>query len=77
MCNNGFYFLQDLENSVGELSEGQRPRLTAAAENILMGHSAYMQQPVTNAESSDQRCAPKPLSQQCDTVTGIHQNIAS
>uniref|UniRef100_A0A8C0HXE3 KIAA0586 n=1 Tax=Balaenoptera musculus TaxID=9771 RepID=A0A8C0HXE3_BALMU len=63
------YHSEDLENSVGELSEGQRPRLTAAAENILMGPSAYMQQPVTNAESSDQRCAPKPLSQQCDTVT--------
>ncbi|XP_065728005.1 protein TALPID3 isoform X3 [Phocoena phocoena] len=68
----------DLENSVGELSEGQRPRLTAAAENILMGHSAYMQQPVTNAESSDQRCAPKPLSQQCDTVTDdIYEDLCA
>ncbi|XP_058285463.1 protein TALPID3 isoform X13 [Hylobates moloch] len=60
----------DLENSVGELSEGQRPQLTAAAENILMGHSLYMQPPVTNAQSLDQQCDPKPLSRQFDTVSG-------
>ncbi|XP_007466108.1 PREDICTED: protein TALPID3 isoform X2 [Lipotes vexillifer] len=72
------YHSEDLEDSVGELSEGQRPRLTAAAENILMGHSAYMQQPVTNAESSDQRCAPKPLSQQCDTATDdIYEDLCA
>ena len=75
MCDNGVYFLQNLENSVDELSGGQRPSLTA--ENILLGHSAYTQEPVANTESSDQKCAPKPLSQQCDTVTGIHQNTAS
>uniref|UniRef100_A0A8C3W1F3 KIAA0586 n=1 Tax=Catagonus wagneri TaxID=51154 RepID=A0A8C3W1F3_9CETA len=61
---------EDLENSVDELSEGQRPRLRAAAENILLGHSSSMQQPLANIESSNQRCAPKPLSHQCDTVTG-------
>uniref|UniRef100_A0A452UQB8 KIAA0586 ortholog n=1 Tax=Ursus maritimus TaxID=29073 RepID=A0A452UQB8_URSMA len=60
----------DLENSAGELSEGQRPRLTAAAENILLGHSVSMQPPATNAEALDQKCGPKPLSQQFDTVTG-------
>lgn len=61
---------------MGELSEGQRPRLTAAAAvNVLMGHSVHMQQPVANAESLDQKHALKPLSQQCDMVTGIHQNI--
>ncbi|XP_047287970.1 protein TALPID3 isoform X18 [Homo sapiens] len=60
----------DLENSVGELSEGQRPQLTAAAENILMGHSLYMQPPVTNTQSLDQQCDPKPLSRQFDTVSG-------
>ncbi|PNJ70569.1 KIAA0586 isoform 15, partial [Pongo abelii] len=60
----------DLENSVGELSEGQRPQLTAAAENILMGHSLYMQPSVTNAQSLDQQCDPKPLSRQFDTVSG-------
>ncbi|XP_058423001.1 protein TALPID3 isoform X2 [Diceros bicornis minor] len=64
------YHSEDLENSVGELSEGQRPRLTAAAESILMGLSVCMQPPVANAESLDQKCAPKPLSQQFDTVTG-------
>uniref|UniRef100_A0A8C8WNI2 KIAA0586 n=1 Tax=Panthera leo TaxID=9689 RepID=A0A8C8WNI2_PANLE len=60
----------DLEYSAGELSEGQRPRLTAAAENILLGHSVPVQPPATNAESLDQKCAPNPLSQQFDTVTG-------
>uniref|UniRef100_A0A8I5T1Q6 KIAA0586 n=1 Tax=Pongo abelii TaxID=9601 RepID=A0A8I5T1Q6_PONAB len=64
------YHSEDLENSVGELSEGQRPQLTAAAENILMGHSLYMQPSVTNAQSLDQQCDPKPLSRQFDTVSG-------
>ncbi|XP_045666316.1 protein TALPID3 isoform X2 [Ursus americanus] len=64
------YYSEDLENSAGELSEGQRPRLTAAAENILLGHSVSMQPPATNAEALDQKCGPKPLSQQFDTVTG-------
>ncbi|XP_071971876.1 protein TALPID3 isoform X2 [Engystomops pustulosus] len=30
------------ENSMGEISEGQRPCLTPAAEQILAGHSAFM-----------------------------------
>lgn len=30
------------ENSMGEISEGQRPCLTPAAEQILVGHSAFM-----------------------------------
>ncbi|XP_023582010.1 protein TALPID3 isoform X3 [Trichechus manatus latirostris] len=64
------YHSEDLENSVGELSEGQRPRLTTAAEKILMGHSVYMQQPVANAESLNKKCDPKPLSQQFDTISG-------
>lgn len=34
----GGYHLEDSDSSVGELSEGQRPRLTRAAERILMGH---------------------------------------
>ncbi|XP_042638366.1 protein TALPID3 [Orycteropus afer afer] len=65
---------EDLENGVGEVSEGQRPRLTAAAENLLMEHSAYRRQPIANAESLDQKDEPKPLSQQFDIVSGIHQN---
>nr|XP_012306381.1 protein TALPID3 isoform X2 [Aotus nancymaae] len=64
------YHSEDLENSMGELSEGQRPQLTAAAENILMGHSLCMQPPVTHAESLDQQCDPKPLPQQFGTVSG-------
>ncbi|XP_046935525.1 protein TALPID3 isoform X1 [Lynx rufus] len=64
------YPSEDLEYSAGELSEGQRPRLTAAAENILLGHSVPVQPPATNAESLDQKWAPNPLSQQFDTVTG-------
>ncbi|XP_073923994.1 protein TALPID3 isoform X3 [Castor canadensis] len=64
------YHSEDLENSVGELSEGQRPGLTAAAENILRGQPLYMQQPVANAESLDQQCDPRLLFQQSDTVSG-------
>ncbi|NXG70250.1 TALD3 protein, partial [Baryphthengus martii] len=39
------YHLEDSDHSVGELSEGQRPRLTRAAERILLGHSVYMNHP--------------------------------
>uniref|UniRef100_A0A8C0K6L3 KIAA0586 n=1 Tax=Canis lupus dingo TaxID=286419 RepID=A0A8C0K6L3_CANLU len=42
---------QDLENCAGELSEGQRPGLTAAAENIFPGRSVSMQPPATNVGS--------------------------
>lgn len=42
-----------------------------------MGHPVYKQQLVAEAESLNQKCALKPLSQQFDTVTGIHQNTAS
>lgn len=31
--------MQDSDDSAGELSEGQRPRLTRAEERILMGHA--------------------------------------
>ncbi|XP_066130342.1 protein TALPID3 isoform X1 [Saccopteryx bilineata] len=57
---------EDLESPLGK---GQSLRLTAAAEN-LMGHPVYKQQPVANAESWDQKCALKPLSQQFNTITG-------
>ncbi|XP_055292609.1 protein TALPID3 isoform X3 [Moschus berezovskii] len=67
VSQQALYHSEDLENSVGELSEGQR--LTAAtAENIFMGLSTYVQKPVAKAESSDKKCALKPSSQQCDTV---------
>uniref|UniRef100_A0A8P0SYT0 KIAA0586 n=1 Tax=Canis lupus familiaris TaxID=9615 RepID=A0A8P0SYT0_CANLF len=64
------YHSEDLENCAGELSEGQRPGLTAAAENIFPGRSVSMQPPATNVGSLGEKCAPKPLSQQFDTVTG-------
>lgn len=50
---------EDLDNSVGELSEGQRPRLTAAVENILMGRSSCVQKPAANAESFSQLDEPR------------------
>ncbi|XP_069321094.1 protein TALPID3 isoform X2 [Eulemur rufifrons] len=69
------YHSEDLENSVGELSEGQRPRLTAATENVLLGHSFCGQQPVANAQTLNQQCDSKPLSQQFDTVSdGIDED---
>uniref|UniRef100_A0A8D2AMJ9 KIAA0586 n=1 Tax=Sciurus vulgaris TaxID=55149 RepID=A0A8D2AMJ9_SCIVU len=64
------YYSEDLEHSVGELSEGQRPRLTAAAEKVLKEHSLYLQQPVANAESLNQPCDVKPFFQQFDTISG-------
>nr|XP_023401980.1 protein TALPID3 isoform X9 [Loxodonta africana] len=70
VSEQAIYHSEDLENSVGELSEGQRPGLATAAENILMGLSVSMQQPIANAESLNQKCDPKPLSQQFDTVSG-------
>ncbi|XP_009869963.1 PREDICTED: protein TALPID3, partial [Apaloderma vittatum] len=41
-AQGGMYHLGDSDDSVGELSEGQRPRLTRAAERILMGPSISM-----------------------------------
>ena len=61
---------------MGELSEGKR-LTAAAAENLFMGLSACVQQPVAKAESSDAKCGLKPSSQQCDMVAGIHQNTPS
>ncbi|XP_048217810.1 protein TALPID3 isoform X1 [Perognathus longimembris pacificus] len=63
------YHPEDLDTSVGELSEGQRPRLTAAVENILMDQSFYMPL-LIHAESVDQQCDTRPLFQQSSTVSG-------
>ncbi|OXB72186.1 UNVERIFIED_CONTAM: hypothetical protein H355_016588 [Colinus virginianus] len=41
-AQGGRYHLEDSDDSAGELSEGQRPRLTTAAERILMGHPVNM-----------------------------------
>ncbi|KAG5206754.1 hypothetical protein JEQ12_018327 [Ovis aries] len=67
ISQQAIYHSEDLENSVGELSEGQRLP-AAAAESVFMGLSAHVQPPVARAESSDAKCALKPSSQQCDTV---------
>ncbi|XP_039175438.1 protein TALPID3 isoform X1 [Crotalus tigris] len=59
---------EDTDNSAGELSEGQRPRLTKAAESILMGHSVYMGQ--TTNHVSKELSQQVPSSGQCDNVAG-------
>ncbi|KAM6202135.1 protein TALPID3 [Rhynchocyon petersi] len=66
----GDFHSEDLENSVGEVSKGQMPRLNRAVESMLMGHSGPMQQPVTNADSLDPNCNLKLLPQQFDHVSG-------
>ncbi|XP_014726882.1 PREDICTED: protein TALPID3 isoform X3 [Sturnus vulgaris] len=49
----GIDHLEDSDGSLGELSEGQRPRLTRAQERILMGNSIFMEHP--SAQSSGNR----------------------
>ncbi|KAJ7402483.1 hypothetical protein BTVI_85948 [Pitangus sulphuratus] len=49
----GIDHLEDSEGSVGELSEGQRPRLSRAEERILLGHSLFLARPA--APSSGNR----------------------
>ncbi|ERE72313.1 hypothetical protein H671_5g15127 [Cricetulus griseus] len=60
---------EDLDNSVGELSEGQRLVLTAA-EDILAGPSICVPQPTTSAEPSDQQADPGVLLQLSDMASG-------
>ncbi|XP_039392128.1 protein TALPID3 isoform X4 [Mauremys reevesii] len=61
------YHSEDSDNSVGELSEGQRPRLTRAAESILMGHSVYTDQ--VAGRVTEQRPHHLPSPGECDRVT--------
>ncbi|XP_021258902.1 protein TALPID3 isoform X2 [Numida meleagris] len=51
----GWFHLEDSDSSAGELSEGQRPRLTRAAERILMGHPVDMDH-ATARNSEDRLC---------------------
>lgn len=60
------YHSEDSDNSVGELSEGQRPRLTIGAESILMGHSVYMDQPASLVTEQRPRHVSSPG--ECDRV---------
>ncbi|XP_032301021.1 protein TALPID3 isoform X3 [Coturnix japonica] len=49
----GRYHLEDSDESIGELSEGQRPRMTRAAERILMRHPVDMDR--STARTSEDR----------------------
>ncbi|XP_019335547.1 protein TALPID3 isoform X4 [Alligator mississippiensis] len=60
------YHSEDSDKSIGELSEGQRPRLTRAAESILMGHSVYIDQPAGLAQPTEQRSHSVPSPGQCE-----------
>ncbi|XP_063803465.1 protein TALPID3 isoform X2 [Pseudophryne corroboree] len=60
-------------SSMGEISEGQRPRLTGAAEQVLVGHSAFMDKP-TNAGQTAGHLKKRPSSpgQYMDVPGGHH-----
>lgn len=60
---------EDLDNSVGELSEGQRLVLTAA-KDILTGSSIGVPQPTTPAEPSEQPADAGVLLQPADVASG-------
>ncbi|XP_032763797.1 protein TALPID3 isoform X2 [Rattus rattus] len=60
---------EDLDNSVGELSEGQRLVLKAA-EDIPAGPLVRMLQPTPAAEPSDQHADPRLVLQQFDMASG-------
>ncbi|XP_031213448.1 protein TALPID3 isoform X2 [Mastomys coucha] len=60
---------EDLDNSVGELSEGQRLVLKAA-EDILAGPSVCMMQPSSPAEPSDQHADSGLVLQQSGMASG-------
>ncbi|XP_070606262.1 protein TALPID3 isoform X2 [Erythrolamprus reginae] len=59
---------EDSGNSAGECSVGQRPRLTKAAESIMMGHSVYMGQ--TASQVPKEVTQQMPSSGQCDNAAG-------
>ncbi|KAJ7345412.1 hypothetical protein JRQ81_001362 [Phrynocephalus forsythii] len=62
------YGSENTDNSAGELSEGQRPRLPKAAESILMGRSVYMGQPADPVSRRPTRRMASPG--QCDRDAG-------
>ncbi|KAH0620278.1 hypothetical protein JD844_020427 [Phrynosoma platyrhinos] len=51
---------ENTDDSAGELSEGQRPRLSRTAESILMGRSVYMGQPASQASRQRNHHKPSP-----------------
>ncbi|KFU87697.1 Uncharacterized protein KIAA0586, partial [Chaetura pelagica] len=54
-AQEGTYYVEDSDESAGELSEGQRPRLTRAAERILLGHSVYRDHPAAQTPGNRPR----------------------
>ncbi|XP_052041652.1 protein TALPID3 isoform X2 [Apodemus sylvaticus] len=60
---------EDLDNSVGELSEGQR-LVPKAAEDISAGLSVRRMQPTSTAEPSDQHADPGLVLQQSNMASG-------
>ncbi|XP_051478601.1 protein TALPID3 isoform X2 [Apus apus] len=54
-AQEGTYHVEDSDESAGELSEGQRPRLTRAAERILLGHSVYRDHPAARTPGNRPR----------------------
>ncbi|XP_066468516.1 protein TALPID3 isoform X2 [Tiliqua scincoides] len=57
---------EDSDASVGEVSDGQRPKLTKAAESILMGRSVRGDRPVGQVSEQQPRHTPSPG--QCERV---------
>ncbi|XP_060127133.1 LOW QUALITY PROTEIN: protein TALPID3 [Zootoca vivipara] len=51
---------ENTSDSAGELSEGQRPKLTEAAESILMGRCSYTNQPSTRVSKKSPQHATSP-----------------
>ncbi|XP_077320592.1 protein TALPID3 isoform X2 [Lithobates pipiens] len=70
--HEAFYHLESSgeDNSLGEISEGQRPKLTTAAEQVLVGHSVFMDRP-SNIGQTAWRPPNRPSSPgQCTNVPG-------
>ncbi|XP_043930385.1 protein TALPID3 [Protopterus annectens] len=59
----------DEECSGGEISEGQRPQMTVAAEFIMTGHSVYMDQPALSGLRNERR-RHTPSPEQLNRTTG-------
>ncbi|XP_029454065.1 protein TALPID3 isoform X2 [Rhinatrema bivittatum] len=63
------------DRSVGEMSEGQRPRLTTEAESIMVGHSIYMSEPRPAQSRSSRVASPGQLER--PTGAGLRDSDAS
>ncbi|XP_068110302.1 protein TALPID3 [Hyperolius riggenbachi] len=71
--HEGFYHPESSmeDSSMGEISEGQRPRLTTAAEQVLVGHSVFMDR-AANAGLATGRHQNRPSSPgQCPDTAGV------